>query len=106
MMQDLSRSTQGDAPGPVPGCWESACAAKPPATRSVVGRRLLSGRWAVRRTVAALQSRRLARTHWGAGRPADVREDVPRPVELRWRPSGDQAASSLVGVTAMVASRA
>ena len=33
-------------------------------------------------------------------------EDVPRPVELRWRPVGDQAASSLVGVTAVVASRA
>ena len=33
-------------------------------------------------------------------------EDVPRPVELRWRPVGDQAASSLVGVTAMVSSRA
>jgi len=52
-----------------------------------------------------------------AGRPARHRsyppvsptgrpEDVPRAVELRWRPEGDQAASSLVGVTVVVASSA
>jgi hypothetical protein len=36
-----------------------------------------------------------------------VPEDVPSGVELRWRPEGDQAASSLVGVTVvMVASSA
>jgi hypothetical protein len=38
--------------------------------------------------------------------PGGFREDVPTAVELRWRSSGDQAASSLVGVTARVASRA
>jgi putative transposase len=33
-------------------------------------------------------------------------EDVPVIVEFRWRPVSDQAASSLAGVTAMVASSA
>jgi hypothetical protein len=35
-----------------------------------------------------------------SGGPGAAGEDVPSAVELRWRPASDQAASSLVGMTA------
>ena len=60
--------------------------------------------WEVPKLAAELKAKATA---IGQSVPDRQSEVVPTAVELRWRSYGDQAAaSSLVGVTAMVASRA